>query len=96
MTATSGAAFTADALLSPRAAAMVAALAAAGLPRVRFHDLRHSCASFLLAAGVPVRQVADVLGHAQIALTLSIYAHVMPSEFQRSADVMEGILTGRK
>ncbi|MGA8417974.1 MAG: site-specific integrase [Candidatus Dormiibacterota bacterium] len=54
-------------------------LARAGLPRKRFHDLRHTCASFLIAQGVSPRVVMEILGHSQISLTLNTYSHVMPS-----------------
>jgi integrase len=59
-------------------------LASAGLRRQRFHDLRHSCASLLLAQGVHPRVVMETLGHSQIALTMNIYSHVLP-ELQREA-----------
>jgi integrase len=51
-------------------------LAAAGLPRMRFHDLRHGCASLLIAQGVDLRTVMEVLGHSTITLTADTYAHV--------------------
>jgi integrase len=54
-------------------------LANAGLPKKRFHDLRHTCASFLLAQGVSARVVMEILGHSQISLTLNTYTHVSPS-----------------
>src|SRR5262249_58312984 len=47
------------------------------LPILSFHGLRHSCASLLLAAGVPVRDVSELLGHSDVRLTLSTYAHVL-------------------
>ena len=59
-------------------------LKAAGLPRIRFHDLRHSCASILLAAGVHPKIVQELLGHATIAITLDLYSHVIPT-LQRDA-----------
>ena len=68
----------------------------AGLPRSRFHDLRHSCASLLLAQGVPARTVMDILGHSQISLTMNTYAHVMPVMKQDAMDLMESILTSGK
>ena len=68
----------------------------AGLPRSRFHDLRHSCASLLLAQGVPARTVMDILGHSQISLTMNTYAHVMPAMKQDAMDLMESILTSGK
>lgn len=61
-----------------------AILERAGLPRQRFHDLRHAAASFMLAQGVPLRVVMEVLGHSQIAVTANIYAHVA-GELQREA-----------
>lgn len=64
----------------------------AGLPHMRFHDLRHSAATLLLAAGVPIRTVADVLGHSTTTLTLNTYAHPV-SEMQRAAaDTMDRLL----
>lgn len=68
----------------------------AGLPRSRFYDLRHSCASLLLAQGVPARTVMDILGHSQISLTMNTYAHVMPAMKQDAMDLMESILTSGK
>jgi integrase len=53
-------------------------LARAGLPRKRFYDLRHSCATLLLVQGVPARVVMEILGHSQIGLTLNTYTHVLP------------------
>jgi len=51
----------------------------AGLPRMRFHDLRHSCASLLLLHGVPGRMVQEILGHSSIGLTLGTSSHVLPA-----------------
>ena len=48
----------------------------AGRPDVRFHDLRHSCATLLLAQRVPMRVIMEILGHSQITLTMNLYAHV--------------------
>ena len=71
------------------------ALRAAGLPPQRFHDLRHACASFLLAQGVQPRTVMETLGHSQISLTMNTYAHVMPTLQREAADKMDVILSGR-
>jgi integrase len=62
-------------------------LAIAGLPNRRFHDLRHSCASFLIANGEHPRVVMEVLGHSQIAVTMNTYAHVL-------SDVQEAAVAG--
>lgn len=61
-----------------------ALLTKAELSRYRFHDLRHSCASLLLAQGVPLKVVSDILGHSQISITADYYAHIAP-EMQREA-----------
>ncbi|HEV2123235.1 MAG TPA: tyrosine-type recombinase/integrase [Chloroflexota bacterium] len=54
-------------------------LAEAGLPRQRFHDLRHCAASLLLAGGVAPRTIMGILGHSQISLTMNTYAHLSPA-----------------
>jgi len=56
----------------------------AGLRQRRFHDLRDSCATLLLALGASPRVVMEVLGHSQIALTMNTYTHVLP-ELKRDA-----------
>ena len=65
----------------------------AGLESMRFHDLRHSCASLLLAQGVPARVIMETLGHATINTTMNIYGHVMPAMLQESADAMDRALS---
>ena len=68
-------------------------LAEAGLPRQRFHDLRHACASLLLAQGVPARVVMETLGHSQIGLMLNTYSHVIPQLGREAADRMDEVLS---
>ena len=51
---------------------------AAGLPRIRLHDVRHSYASAALAAGVPAKVISERLGHATVGFTLDTYSHVLP------------------
>jgi integrase len=63
----------------------------AGLPSVRFHDLRHTVASLLLSAGEGVKVVSERLGHANSAMTLNIYAHAAPGAQARAAARMDGI-----
>ena len=55
-------------------------LGRAGLPRVRFHDLRHTCATLLLSKNVNPKVVSEMLGHASIAITLDTYSHVLPDD----------------
>ncbi|WP_258064454.1 site-specific integrase [Rathayibacter rathayi] len=72
-----------------------AAIAKAGVRRIRFHDLRHTCASLLLAEGVPMRVVMEILGHSAMAITSDIYAHVMPSALTNAATAIDNALTRR-
>jgi integrase len=51
----------------------------AGLPAIRFHDLRHTSATLLLSAGVHPKVVQERLGHSQISVTLDVYSHVLPT-----------------
>jgi integrase len=67
-------------------------LAAANIPHVRFHDLRHTAATLLLAQGVDPRTIMETLGHSQISLTLNTYAHVLPALQSAAADKMHAIL----
>lgn len=64
----------------------------AGLPPMRFHDLRHSCASLLLAQGVAPRVVMETLGHSRISVTLDTYTHVLPALQREAADAMDRAL----
>jgi integrase len=66
-----------------------------GLPRLRFHDLRHSAASLLLAQGVPPRVVMDVLGHSQIGVTMNLYTKVIPVLLDDAAKAMDRALGGQ-
>ncbi len=61
---------------------------------IRFHDLRHSAASLLLAQGVQLRAIMELLGHSTIALTANTYSHVMPSMMQEMAEKMDALLEG--
>ena len=59
-------------------------LTKAGLPEIRFHDLRHSSATMLLSMGVHPKIVQELLGHSQISITLDIYSHVLPTIHQEA------------
>jgi len=67
-------------------------LKTAGLPVIRIHDLRHSCASILLAEGVAAHTVANFLGHSEVKTTLNIYGHVARSQTQDAALAMDRTL----
>lgn len=69
-----------------------ALLVAAGLPPVRFHDLRHTAATLLLAQGVDPRTIMETLGHSQISLTLNTYSHVLPALQIDAAAKLDAIL----
>ena len=60
----------------------------AGLPEIRFHDLRHTCATLLLGRGVHPKLVQELLGHATIAMTLDTYSHYLPSMGDQASGAM--------
>jgi integrase len=62
-----------------------------GFRRIRYHDLRHSCASLLLADGVSLKQIQEWLGHSDFAITANTYAHLDFSAKQAAADSMSWI-----
>lgn len=70
-------------------------LAKAGLPKMRFHDLRHTSATLLLCAEVHPKVVHERLGHSQIGVTMDTYSHVLPS-MQREAAAKLDELLGKK
>jgi len=64
----------------------------AGLPDIRFHDLRHTCATLLLTKGVHPKIVSEMLGYSSIAITLDTYSHVIPGMQEAAARAMEDAL----
>jgi integrase len=64
----------------------------AGLPPIRFHDLRHTAASILLNQGVPVITVSRRLGHAKASITLDIYGHLIPSMQTEVAEMIDELV----
>ena len=66
-----------------------------GLGPVRFHDLRHTAATLMLRAGVPIKIVSTRLGHATAALTLDTYSHVTPDMQREAAAAVDAVLESR-
>ncbi len=76
-------------------------LARAGLPRIRFHDLRHTAATLMLANGVHPKVASEMLGHSTTAITLDLYSHVTPHMQQTAAAALDralghGMATGQE
>jgi integrase len=66
----------------------------AGLPHtVRFHDLRHTCATLLLSKNVNPKVVSEMLGHANVTVTLDTYSHVLPHMQDGAVDAMDSSLS---
>jgi len=66
----------------------------AGLPHMRFHDLRHSAATILLTMGAHPKIVQELLGHSQVGMTLDIYSHVIPSMQRDMMDKLDDMFRG--
>lgn len=65
----------------------------AGLPKIRFHDLRHTAASLMLNNGIPILAVSQRLGHARPSITLDVYGHLMPSQQEAAAELISSLVT---
>ncbi len=65
----------------------------AGLPRIRFHDLRHTFATVLLSRGTHPKVVQEMLGHANISQTLDTYSHVLPDMQDGAVAAMQDALS---
>ncbi len=65
-----------------------------GLRRIRLHDTRHTAASLMLASGVQVKVVSEMLGHSSPTITLSIYAHVLPGMAETAGEALSTSLLG--
>ena len=68
----------------------------AGVPAIRFHDLRHTAATLLLAQGVHPKIVQERLGHSQISMTLDTYSHVLPSMQRDAVDRLDALFLAGK
>jgi integrase len=74
--------------------AFQAAVLRAELPRTRFHDLRHAAATFLLAQGMTLEDVKNLLGHSSITLTSNTYGHELEQRQREVARAMDAVLGG--
>ena len=72
--------------------AFAAKVAAAGLPKIRLHDLRHTHATLALQAGVHPKVVQERLGHATISITLDVYSHAIPAMQEEAASRVAALL----
>lgn len=68
----------------------------AGLPDIRFHDLRHSAATMLLSMGIHPKVVQELLGHSQISMTMDIYSHVLPTMQREAISKLNTVLKKRE
>ena len=68
------------------------AIAAAKLPRIRLHDLRHTHASLALAAGINPKVISERLGHATVSITLDTYSHAIPALQEEAAERIAGLV----
>jgi integrase len=68
----------------------------ANLPHVRFHDLRHSCATLLLSKGVSMKMIQEILGHANFQTTANVYSHLVEAMRDEATNAMNDIFDGKK
>ena len=74
--------------------ALKSLLEQAGLPDIRFHDLRHSCATMLVGMNVHPKIVQEILGHSQISMTMDIYSHILPTMQEEAMHKIDEALGG--
>ncbi len=65
----------------------------AGLPEIRFHDLRHTCATLMLAVGANPKVAQETLGHANVTITLDTYSHLLPNMQDEVAEKVNELLS---
>lgn len=68
------------------------ALSRAGIEEIRFHDLRHTYASLLLAQGAPMKYVQHQLGHSSIKMTMDLYTHLLPEVSEKCVNLLDGLV----
>ena len=74
----------------------IAAVSIACVPQIRFHDLRHTCATLLVSQGVPMRVVMEILGHSTMAITSDLYSHVMPAVLTEAVSAVSASLVRQR
>ena len=77
----------------PQAPPIQAVAQESRLPNIRFHDLRHTCATLLLAKGVHSKIVSEMLGHSSVSITLDVYSHVISGLGKAEAKAMDDLLS---
>jgi integrase len=75
---------------------MAEALEAAGLPAFRFHDLRHSCGSYLYRKGANLKLIQQVLGHSSYQITANIYIHMDTAQISDAMDMFDDLLPAQE
>lgn len=68
-------------------------LEASGLPKIRFHDLRHTAASLMLNHGIPILIASRRLGHSKPSMTMDVYGHLMPNKQEEAAALMDDLIS---
>ena len=66
----------------------------AGLPTIRFHNLRHTAATLMMGKGVHPKVMSEMLGHSQVSITLDLYSHVTPTMQQQATEALDEVLSG--
>jgi integrase len=64
----------------------------AGLPEIRFHDLRHTAASLMINNGIPIIVVSRRLGHSRVSITVDTYSHLLPEIQSEAAEVIDNLV----
>lgn len=64
-----------------------------GLPKIRFHDLRHTAASLMLNNGIPILVASRRLGHSKPSMTMDVYGHIIPNKEEEAADLMDNLIS---
>ena len=68
------------------------AIKSSGVRRVRFHDLRHTCAALLIEGGTDIKTIQAIMGHSSISVTLNHYGHLYSSSYQRAVQALDGVM----